>query len=156
MPDNNTSTSSAEAANPPAPATTGDGSHEVVIPANANLPESIEVNLDPVVITLDIPASWFRPELQPVIVFEHANFGGKAQSLAVGAYDEVSKLLIGNDTISSLKVPPGLVVRLYEHWHFEGQFIDVKGDLMYVGDAWNDRASSIIVYEESKGPPTVR
>ena len=65
-----------------------------------------------------------------ITIYEHANFQGRSQVLAKGRYDDArEQLTIGNDSLSSLKVPQGLVVRLYEHFHFQGRFIDVKGSI---------------------------
>ena len=57
-----------------------------------------------------------------VQVFEQAHFQGRSQVLPKGRYDDALKqITIGNDTLSSLQVPKGLVVRLYEHFHFQGR-----------------------------------
>jgi tetratricopeptide (TPR) repeat protein len=53
-------------------------------------------------------------------------------------------------------VPQGLVVRLYEHYHFQGRFIDIKEDTPAVSQFWNDRTSSIIVYGDDEQPPVTR
>jgi hypothetical protein len=42
-----------------------------------------------------------------VTIFEHANFEGRSQVLAKGRF-ALEEISIGNDTLSSLKVPPGL------------------------------------------------
>ncbi|MGH8480168.1 MAG: beta/gamma crystallin-related protein [Gammaproteobacteria bacterium] len=57
--------------------------------------------------------------------------------------------LYRHDSLSSLKTPQGLVVRLYEHYHFQGRFIDIKEDTPVVSRFWNDRTSSIIVHGEA-------
>ena len=84
-----------------------------------------------------------------VQVFEHANFQGRSQVLPKGRYDDALKqITIGNDTLSSLQVPKGLVVRLYEHFHFQGRSIEIRENTPAITLSWNDRASSIIVYVE--------
>ncbi len=90
-----------------------------------------------------------------VTIYEHANFEGRSQVLAKGQY-ALEEISIGNDTLSSLKVPQGLVVRLYEHYHFQGRFIDIKQDTPTISQFWNDRASSIIVYGEDEQPPVTK
>jgi hypothetical protein len=53
---------------------------------------------------------------------------------------------IPNDSISSIKIPSGAVVELYEHDNFEGSQIEFKNDVKNLVDfSWNDRASSIVV-----------
>jgi hypothetical protein len=89
----------------------------------------------------------------PVTIFEHANFQGRSQELTEGQYDnQVGQISIGNDTLSSLKVSPGLVARLYEHSLFRGEFIEFKTDTPAVPLPWNDRASSIVVYQDGQEP----
>src|SRR2546429_8768175 len=88
-----------------------------------------------------------------VTIYEHANFQGRSQELTKGHYDNaLGQISIGNDSLSSLKVPHGLVVRLYEHFLFRGAFIDFRNDTPAVPLPWNDRASSIIVYDEGQQP----
>jgi uncharacterized protein YkwD len=52
---------------------------------------------------------------------------------------------IHNDTISSLKVPAGMKVTLYSDIHFQGKSKAFTQDTPYVGDDFNDIASSVIV-----------
>jgi hypothetical protein len=88
-----------------------------------------------------------------VTIYEHANFQGRFQKLAKGQYDNaLGQISIGNDTLSSIKVPRGLVARIYEDWLFRGEFIEFKKDTPAVTLPWNDRASSIVVYEEGQQP----
>jgi hypothetical protein len=92
-----------------------------------------------------------------VTIFEHANFEGRSQELPEGHYDDaLRQITIGNDTLSSVRVPKGLVVRLYEHYHFQGRFIDLRKDTRAVSPFWNDRPSSIIVYKETEQPPVIK
>jgi hypothetical protein len=92
-----------------------------------------------------------------VIIYEHANFEGRSQALPKGRYDDAAQQLsFGNDLVSSLKVPQGLVARLYEHYHFQGRFIDIQEDTPAITQFWNDRTSSIVVYEETEPPPITR
>ena len=81
---------------------------------------------------------------QHITIYEHENYQGKAQSLGVGSYN-VNELTIGNDTLSSLKVPKGLVVTLYENANFYGKKMKITQDTPYVGDEFNDKTSSIKV-----------
>ncbi len=89
-----------------------------------------------------------------VTIFEHSNFAGLSQVLPKGRYnDALHELTIGNDKLSSLKVPPGLIVRLYEHSHFQGRYLDIKTDTAAVSPFWQDRTSSIIVYSATEPSP---
>jgi hypothetical protein len=89
----------------------------------------------------------------PVTIYEHANYQGRSQSLPKGQYDNaLGQISIGNDTLSSIKVPAGLVARLYEHFLFRGAFIDVNSDTPAISAPWNDRVSSIVVYDAGQQP----
>jgi hypothetical protein len=92
-----------------------------------------------------------------VTIYEHANFQGQSQVLPKGRYDDAAhQLSFGNDIVSSLQVPQGLVARLYEHYHFQGRFIDIAEDTPIISQFWNDRTSSIIVYDAAEPPPITR
>ncbi|MBD2194621.1 MULTISPECIES: CAP domain-containing protein [Calothrix] len=93
-----------------------------------------------------------------VIVYDDSQYGGFAQTLAAGNYDWGQ---IHNDTISSLKVPPGMQVTLYSNTRFQGRSKTFTQDTPYVGDDFNDQTSSIkvelinsnnqvIVYDDSQ------
>jgi hypothetical protein len=64
-----------------------------------------------------------------VTIYDQPNFAGSSQALAKGRYDDaLHQITIGNDALSSLKVPQGMVARLFEHYHFQGRFIDIRAD----------------------------
>ncbi|NTX01026.1 Vps62-related protein [Myxococcus sp. CA040A] len=67
-----------------------------------------------------------------------------AQALQPGWYDQ-HQLTVGNDTISSVHVPRGWAVTLYEHSRFSGSSITFTSDTLLTGNGWDKRASSIKV-----------
>lgn len=79
-----------------------------------------------------------------VSLFQHANFAGASQSFAPGRHD-VGALKVGNDAASSVLVPPGMRVTLFEHGGFKGRKKVIQADTTYVGDDFNDVVSSLIV-----------
>ncbi|MGK7956198.1 MAG: RICIN domain-containing protein [Crocosphaera sp.] len=95
---------------------------------------------------------WILSEVRPkselfdkkVTVYQDANYGGASQILGPGKYD-IGKLSFGNDQISSLKVPEGLRVTLFEHANFRGNHKMLISDTSYVGDSFNDKTSAILV-----------
>jgi hypothetical protein len=124
-------------------------------------PESImcywlpaEIMKDGVAITggkdIDAMDAQFAASLYPkqagavVTVYEDANFQGRSGALSVGRYDW-GQIGIANDTLSSLKVPPGVAATLYEDTHFGGRSKIFTHDASYVGDDFNDITSSIVV-----------
>jgi hypothetical protein len=101
---------------------------------------------------------------QQVEIYSHADYQmepwqgipGRRQVLSPGWYDDAKhQILVGNDQISSLKVPDGLAVRAYEHAWFQGEFIDFTTDIPAVPMEWNDRISSLVVFSVADSPPKV-
>lgn len=87
------------------------------------------------------------PQPQPaavVTLFEHFQFTGQSAVLGVGSYD-VHQMRLPNDSLSSLRVPPGLRVTLYEHGGFGGRALVVTTDTGDIGKAFNDLTSSVVV-----------
>jgi hypothetical protein len=92
-----------------------------------------------------------------VTIFEQPNFAGNSQVLAKGRYDDaLHQITIGNDALSSLKVPQGMVARLFEHFHFQGRFIDIRADTPSLDAYWDNRPSSIVVYDATGTPPDTK
>jgi len=85
-----------------------------------------------------------RYEMSVVTVYEDADFQGTSAALAEGRYDW-GQIGIGNDTLSSLRVPGGMTVTLYENTHFAGRSKTFTQDACYVGDDFNDITSSIVI-----------
>ncbi|MFX1384965.1 MAG: beta/gamma crystallin-related protein [Promethearchaeota archaeon] len=85
------------------------------------------------------------------IIYQDQNYGGNSQILTVGKYD-VCDLTIGDNKLSSLKVPEGFNVTLYECPGFSGNTMSLTSDTPNVG-AFNDMASSIIVEFYTISPP---
>ncbi|MPM45834.1 hypothetical protein SDC9_92526 [bioreactor metagenome] len=79
-----------------------------------------------------------------VQIYSDANYQGNVQQLKPGYYN-INQLSIGNDTLSSIKIPRGFVVRLYEDANFKGNYVTLRNDVPYIGDYFNDKVSSIIV-----------
>lgn len=79
-----------------------------------------------------------------VIIYAASHYEGASQELSEGSYD-ISSLTIGNDQLSSLKVPKGMKVTLYEHAGLEGRTKSFTEDTPWVGDDFNDLTSAIKV-----------
>jgi len=78
------------------------------------------------------------------ILYTEANYKGSAMPLYSGAYGMYT-LKIGNDTVSSLRVPSGWLVKLCTDAAGGGSCPTFTSDTSYVGDALNDTTSSVIV-----------
>ena len=79
-----------------------------------------------------------------VVIYQHADYKGRSSSFKPGRHN-IGALGIGNDELTSLRVPKGRKVRLYEHANFKGRSMEVTRDMRYVGKSWNDRVSSLII-----------
>jgi hypothetical protein len=77
-----------------------------------------------------------------VIIYDDVSYFGGSQVLEIGSYDWGQ---FKNDTISSLRVPGGIKVTVFNEVHFSGSSKTFTGDTSYVGDDFNDKISSIIV-----------
>jgi len=81
-----------------------------------------------------------------VILYKDKNFGGKSLALKAGEYKMGQLSKVGNDAISSLKVPEGYTVTLYADNNFKGRTLTCTSDISWLGDNnFNDITSSIII-----------
>lgn len=82
-----------------------------------------------------------------ITVYEHCEYQGKSLELGVGThYHSFINSKGFNDTISSIKVPPGLKVVAFEHDQFQGrQWTFTTDNSCIVNVGANDTISSIIV-----------
>lgn len=84
-----------------------------------------------------------------VELFEHRDYRSRLQKLKPGRYNN-TELSNAANRISSLRVPPGLRVTLFEHADFKGKSSTFDENSPYIGDTLNDRASSIVVEQLEK------
>jgi hypothetical protein len=89
-----------------------------------------------------------QQQTESVILYEDTTYQGASQTLKIGQYD-VHQLSLGNDQLSSILVPQGMRVRLFEHAGFQGTFREITADTPDLGAQWNDRVSSLWVYSEA-------
>jgi hypothetical protein len=92
----------------------------------------------------DSPAPAPKPAAQPVI-YADRDFAGDSMTLQAGTYDLTTPGAVGNDAISSVKVPSGWTVTLYENTGQQGASKSFTSDTAYVGDDFDNVASSIKV-----------
>lgn len=98
--------------------------------------------------TSSVELSWTGPPklAAACTVYEHDNFGGRAQNLAEGGHGMGTlNNGVGNDQVSSVRCLPGYEAILFEHAGFKGKQHIVRGAQGFVGPGFNDKASSIIV-----------
>lgn len=85
---------------------------------------------------------------QSVITIYRDNFSGSSLNLREGRYDHYELGNVDNDKLSSVKVPRGMKVTLYEHGGYKGKSLTVTQDAsadFLVKNKFNDITSSIYV-----------
>lgn len=92
----------------------------------------------------------------PMVTLYMHDFSGASKELPPGQYEAADFGAIGNDQLSSVKVPKGMTVTLYEHSGLKGRSLTLTGDTrasFLVKNNFNDAASSLIV--TAAPPPSV-
>ncbi|MBK8951879.1 MAG: hypothetical protein IPM85_05775 [Chitinophagaceae bacterium] len=88
------------------------------------------------------------PTTDAVVIYTDANYKGQSSYLLPGSFSKMTQADgFPAKALSSLHVPPGFRVVLYEHENFGGKSITItesRSGFSY--SSWNDRASSIKVY----------
>ena len=80
-------------------------------------------------------------------VYQHCNYKGYRVSLPPGRYtlNDLTRMGIRNDDLSSIKVPKGYVLFAYAHNNYAGRRLTLRGnDSCLVNNNFNDIISSII------------
>ncbi len=92
---------------------------------------------------------------QGAVVFEHGNYGGRAQIMNPGAYRGYQLDQVGGErVISSIKVSPGYRVIAFSGSNFDGSSITFTSSNVNLAQTtinWNDRISSLIVERTGSG-----
>lgn len=92
------------------------------------------------------------PAQNYVILYEDCKYKGRVAYLEPGAYRDY-QMKIKNDALSSIQVPPGMKITLYEHNNFQGRSVSFTSHVYCLDQDWNDVASSIVI-ESSYTPPS--
>lgn len=90
-----------------------------------------------------------------VLIYKDELYAGPVQALYPGNYD-LSSLTIGNDALSSLRIPSGWSVTLYQNSAYGGSSITLTSDTpMLSSVSFNDAASSIKVTGPTSSYPVI-
>lgn len=92
-------------------------------------------------VTVSIDSLPGQPAVAKISRFTDANYAGTRYQEGPGEYPVFS---VSNDVISSMRIPAGLRVTLYEHANYRGESRVYTSDTSWLGD-FNDRASSMII-----------
>jgi beta-glucanase (GH16 family) len=81
-----------------------------------------------------------------VVFYQDINYGGAASGAKGKGDYAVLPGDVGNDWMSSLRVPSGWTVQAFEHGNFQGSFCTFTSDTSWVGAACNDKMSSFKIF----------
>lgn len=87
-------------------------------------------------------------EKRSVIIYED-NFSGESKRLVPGRYD-YQQLGIRDNALSSISIPPGFRVQLFDHAGFEDRLMTLRADTdvdFFLTNLVNDKATALIVEE---------
>jgi hypothetical protein len=92
----------------------------------------------------------YTPDVsQRVIIYTDTEYRGQSVSLLPGTYSNMAQIGFPDDALSSLSVPVGYRVVIYEHPNFGGKKYTITSskNRFYIS-GWNDKTSSIAVYRD--------
>ncbi|MBC8060048.1 MAG: glycoside hydrolase family 16 protein [Clostridiaceae bacterium] len=99
---------------------------------------------------------WTAENSEGAVFYKDINYGGTAVTLQKGNYTQAQMSAAGlpNDWMSSLKVPSGWIVDVYQNDNFTGTKWTYTASSLWVGSAVNDQMSSVKIYASTTPPPT--
>lgn len=80
-----------------------------------------------------------------VTIYQDCDYRGKSRVIAAGNYRNMGEIEFGNDSVSSIRVPSGFEVTIYEDDRFGGTYARIGRDISCFDEQWNDEVSSIQV-----------
>ncbi|RBP48675.1 hypothetical protein [Arenicella xantha] len=84
-----------------------------------------------------------------VTVYEDCNFNGTARNVPIGEYRSLKTIRFANDRMSSIKVPPGLTVVIYEDDNYGGAYATIDRDITCFDRQWDNTVSSLRVLADN-------
>lgn len=101
---------------------------------------------------------WSEPNklTSQVLIYSESNYVGDVQALYPGSYSTYSALTIGNDALSSLRIPSGWTVTLYSDNNFSGSSLTLTSDASSLtAQSFDNTVSSIKVTGPSASFPVI-
>lgn len=104
----------------------------------------------------DLDTLWYQysdgvapvPATSGVRFYGDSNYQGDASYLGVGSYDvsDLGARGINNDWISTIQIPSGYTVTVYEHGGYQGASAVYTSDVIFWNEEqWNDQISSVVI-----------
>ncbi len=87
-----------------------------------------------------------------VTLFEQCNYGGNRYTLGPGSYP-LNQMKISNDRLSSIMIPNGMKVTIYEDDNFGGRSRTYNNSSTCLENEWRNMASSIVIEREKIRQP---
>ncbi len=89
-----------------------------------------------------------------VTIYEDCDFRGNSRNVDIGEYRSLKTLRFANDRMSSIKVPPGMSVTIFEHDNYGGAYATIDRDIACFDRNWNDQVSSMrVTYDRRDSRP---
>lgn len=89
------------------------------------------------------------PGNENVVFYTDGNYRGQSATVLPGSYSSMAQLGFPDKALSSLTVPSGYRVVLYEFENFGGRSLTITESRSgFTFTSWNDRASSVKVYRD--------
>jgi hypothetical protein len=86
---------------------------------------------------------------EKVVIFTDGNYKGQSASLLPGTYSTMAQAGFPDNALSSLTVPVGYRVVIYEFENFSGKNYSITASKPgFIISGWNDKTSSIAVYRD--------
>ena len=92
-----------------------------------------------------ISSSDQRYQANGVVIYSECGFRGQSQIVGVGEHSKIDNLRFPNDQMSSIRVPAGLEVIIYEDSKFRGAYARLNQDVDCFDRSWDNTVSSMRV-----------
>ncbi|NND82564.1 MAG: hypothetical protein HKN50_09065 [Gammaproteobacteria bacterium] len=80
-----------------------------------------------------------------VTVYTECDFRGLGRRLPAGEYRDMGAIQLKNDSISSVRIPAGLELNVFQNENFDGFSTRFTGDIVCLDKGWNNQISSLRV-----------
>lgn len=86
-----------------------------------------------------------------VTIYEHCDYRGDSRDVLVGDFRNMRSVNFKNDSVSSVKVPNGMDLVIYQDDDFRGRYARISRDISCLDRQWNDEVSSLKVSGYASG-----
>jgi hypothetical protein len=80
-----------------------------------------------------------------ITIYEHCDFRGDSRDVLVGDFRNMRSVNFRNDSVSSVKVPNGMDLVIYQDDDFRGGYARINQNISCFDRQWNDKVSSLKV-----------